>query len=109
MQEDFRRERTHGEDSQEQCLHEGCGVGGEEDSLFDSFLLQVLNFVREHTVKRASALAGNSVYVDRRFLSKYMPDFDDHLHYRIIDVSSVKEVSTFLFEYRVSVGEALAP
>ena len=37
-------------------------------------------------------LAGSSVYVDRGFLARYMPDLDNHLHYRLVDVSSVKEM-----------------
>ncbi|XP_018577471.1 probable oligoribonuclease [Anoplophora glabripennis] len=37
-------------------------------------------------------LAGNSVYVDRMFLQKFMPELNDFLHYRIINVSTVKEL-----------------
>lgn len=37
-------------------------------------------------------LAGNTVYMDRLFLKKYMPRIDSFLHYRIIDVSSIKEL-----------------
>lgn len=36
---------------------------------------------------------GNSVHADKRFLDKYMPQFMHHLHYRIIDVSTIKELS----------------
>lgn len=36
--------------------------------------------------------AGNSVHADKRFLEKYMPQFMYHLHYRIIDVSTIKEL-----------------
>ena len=35
---------------------------------------------------------GNSVHADKKFLDKYMPQFMKHLHYRIIDVSTVKEL-----------------
>lgn len=38
-------------------------------------------------------IAGNSVHVDKRFVDKYMPKFSVHLHYRIIDVSTVKEIA----------------
>lgn len=38
------------------------------------------------------AFAGNSVHADKKFLDKYMPQFMRHLHYRIIDVSTVKEL-----------------
>ncbi|KAF8178594.1 ribonuclease H-like domain-containing protein [Mycena galopus ATCC 62051] len=43
--------------------------------------------------RRVGILAGNSVHADRTFLVKYMPEITDWLHYRIIDVSSVKELS----------------
>nr|CAH7747303.1 unnamed protein product [Callosobruchus chinensis] len=52
----------------------------------------ILDFVKEHSAENASALAGNSVYMDRLFLRKYMPKVDNYLHYRIIDVSTVKEL-----------------
>uniref|UniRef100_A0A8R1V3A8 Probable oligoribonuclease n=1 Tax=Pristionchus pacificus TaxID=54126 RepID=A0A8R1V3A8_PRIPA len=54
---------------------------------------QVLSFLREHVVKDKSPLAGNTIYMDRIFIKKYMPKVDDYLHYRLIDVSSVKELS----------------
>jgi oligoribonuclease len=37
-------------------------------------------------------LPGNSVHADKKFLDKYMPQFMYHLHYRIIDVSTIKEL-----------------
>lgn len=53
----------------------------------------VLNFLIKNGVESfASPLAGNSVYMDRIFLKEYMPRIDQHLHYRIIDVSTVKEL-----------------
>lgn len=53
----------------------------------------VLNFLKENNVAASSCpLAGNSVYMDRMFLRFYMPRIDEYLHYRIIDVSSVKEL-----------------
>ncbi|MEY2675548.1 MAG: hypothetical protein RL645_1001 [Actinomycetota bacterium] len=42
---------------------------------------------------RTAPLAGNSIGTDRMFLNRYMPTLDQHLHYRNIDVSSVKELS----------------
>lgn len=48
-------------------------------------------FLAEHCQKNAVPLCGNSVWQDRIFLRKYMPRIDDFLHYRIIDVSSIKE------------------
>ena len=54
---------------------------------------KVLTFVREHVPDpRKVPLAGNSVYVDRGFLARDMPDLEAHLHYRIVDVSSLKEL-----------------
>ncbi len=53
----------------------------------------VLDYVRSHIpAARKAPLCGSSVYVDRGFLAKYMPDLDAHLHYRLVDVSSIKEL-----------------
>ena len=52
-----------------------------------------LAFVTEHVPAKASPLCGNTVWQDRRFLMRYMPTLNDHLHYRIIDVSTVKELA----------------
>lgn len=52
---------------------------------------ETLAFIREHCKKGTAPLCGNSVWVDRIFLKKYMPLIDQYLHYRIIDVSSIKE------------------
>jgi oligoribonuclease len=52
-----------------------------------------LDFVRTHIPHKASApLCGNSIGVDRRFLAKHLPDLETYLHYRSVDVSSVKEL-----------------
>lgn len=54
----------------------------------------VLTYVQSHVAEpRKVPLAGSSVYVDRAFLSRYMPTLDAYLHYRIVDVSSVKELT----------------
>lgn len=54
----------------------------------------VLEYVRSHVPEAGRApLAGSSVYVDRGFLSRYLPELDAYLHYRLIDVSTVKELS----------------
>lgn len=53
---------------------------------------EMLKFVQKYSSKGICPLAGNSVYMDKMFLSKYMKNFADHLHYRIIDVSSIKEL-----------------
>lgn len=53
----------------------------------------VLAFLEEECVVGETPLAGNSVWQDRRFLARYMPRIDAFLHYRIVDVSSVKELA----------------
>lgn len=54
----------------------------------------VLEYVRGHVAEpRRAPLAGSSVYVDRGFLAKYLPELDAHLHYRLVDVSTVKELA----------------
>ena len=53
----------------------------------------VLDYIRGHVAEaRKAPLAGSSVYVDRGFLARDMPELDAWLHYRLIDVSSVKEL-----------------
>ena len=55
---------------------------------------QVMAFITEHVPEhRIGLLAGNSVHTDRMFLARYMPAIVDHLHYRIVDVSTVKELA----------------
>eukprot|EP00127_Corallochytrium_limacisporum_P004160 Clim_evm105s157 gene=Clim_evmTU105s157 len=53
---------------------------------------RMLKFVQEHCAAGKCPLAGNSVGMDRRFLDAYMPKFGKFLHYRTIDVSTVKEL-----------------
>ncbi|XP_044078398.1 small fragment nuclease isoform X2 [Siniperca chuatsi] len=63
---------------------------------------EFLSFVRQHTPPGQCPLAGNSVHADKRFLDKYMPQFMYHLHYRIIDVSTIKELCRwFPEEYKM--------
>jgi oligoribonuclease len=53
----------------------------------------VLDYVRKYVPEpRTAPLAGNSIATDRGFLSRDMPELDAHLHYRMVDVSSVKEL-----------------
>ena len=55
---------------------------------------QVLAYVREHVPDaRKAQLAGNSVATDRGFIARDLPALDAHLHYRIVDVSSIKELA----------------
>ena len=52
-----------------------------------------LGFIRAHAAEpRTVPLCGNSIGTDRRFLAAYLPDIESHLHYRSIDVSTVKEL-----------------
>uniref|UniRef100_A0A6J0TLV9 Oligoribonuclease, mitochondrial n=1 Tax=Pogona vitticeps TaxID=103695 RepID=A0A6J0TLV9_9SAUR len=53
---------------------------------------EFLSFVRQQTPPGLCPLAGNSVHADKKFLDKHMPQFMNHLHYRIIDVSTIKEL-----------------
>jgi oligoribonuclease len=55
---------------------------------------QVLDYVQRFVPERRKApLCGNSIATDRSFLVRYMPRLDDHLHYRMVDVSSIKELA----------------
>ncbi|WP_285737549.1 oligoribonuclease [Kitasatospora phosalacinea] len=55
---------------------------------------RVLAYVREHVPEAGKTpLCGNSVATDRGFLSRDMPELEGHLHYRIVDVSSIKELA----------------
>jgi oligoribonuclease len=51
-----------------------------------------LKFLKRHCSKGESPLCGNSVWQDRRFLCRFMPELEGFLHYRVIDVSSIKEL-----------------
>ena len=52
----------------------------------------VVKFLKEHVPQNMAPLAGNSVHQDRRFLSNDMPEVETYLHYRNIDVSTIKEL-----------------
>ena len=53
---------------------------------------EVIAFLTRHCRKGKSPLCGNTIWQDRRFLIKYMPDLEAFCHYRNIDVSSIKEL-----------------
>jgi oligoribonuclease len=54
---------------------------------------QTLAFIREHAPEpKTVPLCGNSIGTDRRFLAAYLPDIEEYLHYRSVDVSSIKEL-----------------
>lgn len=55
---------------------------------------EVLEYILKYVPDGGTApLAGNTIGTDRAFLAKYMPRLDAHLHYRNVDVSSIKELS----------------
>ncbi len=54
---------------------------------------QTLDFIKVHSPESGKIpLCGNSIRTDRSFLAKYMPEIDNWLHYRCVDVSTVKEL-----------------
>jgi len=54
---------------------------------------RTLEYIKGHApTPRTMPLCGNSIGMDRRFLDRYLPDIEQHLHYRSIDVSSIKEL-----------------
>jgi oligoribonuclease len=53
---------------------------------------QTLNFITQHCKEKSSPLCGNTIYQDRRFLIEYMPKLESYLHYRLVDVSTIKEL-----------------
>ena len=65
----------------------------ESDESLSSAEQKTLNFLRKHVEEKKAPLCGNSIWNDRRFLEKFMPKLSDFLHYRMVDVSSVKEIS----------------
>jgi oligoribonuclease len=53
-----------------------------------------LEFIRRHVpTPRSVPLCGNSIGTDRRFLAAYLPEIEDYLHYRSVDVSTIKELA----------------
>ena len=55
---------------------------------------RTLAFIKEHVPEpRTVPLCGNSIGTDRRFLARYLPEIEDHLHYRSVDVSTIKELA----------------
>ena len=54
---------------------------------------QTLSFLMEHITKKGTVpLCGNSIGTDRRFLAKWLPEIENFLHYRSVDVTSIKEL-----------------
>jgi|SRR5579863_5757441 len=53
---------------------------------------QTFAFIKKHCPEKTGVLSGNSIAQDRNFLQRYMPSVEAYLHYRMIDVTSVKEL-----------------
>ena len=54
---------------------------------------QTLEFIKQHVPEAKTVpLCGNSIGTDRRFLARYLPDIENYLHYRSVDVSTIKEL-----------------
>ncbi|EKD71734.1 MAG: hypothetical protein ACD_46C00112G0005 [uncultured bacterium] len=54
---------------------------------------ETLAFLRQYVVEGKSPMCGNSVWQDRRFLARFMPALEKFFHYRLIDVSTLKELA----------------
>ena len=54
--------------------------------------MRMVEFLAQHVPSGVSPICGNSVHQDRRFLVRYMPKLDAFFHYRLIDVSTLKEL-----------------
>jgi oligoribonuclease len=77
-------------------MHTDSGLIKEFDSGIDlaDAEAQVLEYIKKYIPNpKTSPLAGNTIGTDRMFISRYMPNLDAHLHYRNIDVSTIKELS----------------
>ncbi len=54
---------------------------------------ETLAFIKPYVTKGKSPMCGNSIGQDRRFINKYMLEFEDYFHYRNLDVSTIKELA----------------
>jgi len=54
---------------------------------------RLIEFLKPIVPERVAPLCGNTVHQDRRFMALYLPAFDAYLHYRIVDVSTLKELA----------------
>jgi oligoribonuclease len=77
-------------------MHKSSGLTEEvRDSTIDLAAAEqlVLDYIRTHDkAAKTAPLAGNSIATDRGFIARDMPALDNYLHYRMIDVSSIKEL-----------------
>jgi oligoribonuclease len=63
-----------------------------------------IEFLKQHIGPRESPLCGNSIWQDRRFIAKHMRELDAFLHYRLIDVSTVKLLGKLWFPKALEKG-----
>lgn len=68
---------------------------------------ETLAFLKKHCVAGCSPLCGNSVWQDKRFIHAFMPKVEEFLHYRIVDVSSIKILVAHWFGGRVAAPKGL--
>jgi oligoribonuclease len=61
---------------------------------------QTLAFVKKYCYAQTAPLCGNSIGQDKRFLAKYMPELHEYLHYKVVDVSSIKVLVREWYEGR---------
>ena len=73
----------------ERCKTEGVAMADAER--------KTLSFIKKYCAAKSAPLCGNSVWQDKRFISQYMPAIERYLHYRIVDVSSIKLMTRHWF------------
>ena len=79
------------------CLQSGLTKAVQESQISLAKAEELmLKFVEAHTPQKKCPLGGNSVHCDKKFLEKHMKQFTNHLHYRIVDVSTVKELCKYV-------------
>jgi oligoribonuclease len=77
--------KHHRESGLSQAVRDSTTTLGEAEA-------QTLAFIARHCGEKSSPLCGNTIYQDRRFLIEYMPKLESYLHYRLVDVSTIKEL-----------------
>ena len=65
----------------------------DSDISVEQAMQQTLAFVKQYVPAGKSPMCGNSIGQDRRFINKYMAEFEDYFHYRNLDVSTIKELA----------------
>lgn len=86
--------KTHGESGLTMKVPHGKPI--------DQVEQEVLKFISNHyKAKESVILAGNSIHQDRKFIERYMPKLDQRLHYRMVDVSSFKQIFREKYGFKV--------